>query len=151
VRGRSYYGCGIMHLAFRREANGALETTRWLTLCYLPLVPLSRWRVRFVGLVAPLPREDEALLFEPLERLCLSAGAALATAAGGWCLAALALGPLAACLVECAGAARLAQMAVFFPACLWPVVLVEWVQRRRRAVIRGSREQEGDAEPARCR
>jgi hypothetical protein len=139
-----------MHLAPRRAPDGGLETTRWLTLCYVPLVPLSRWRVRVVGRVIPRPREDGAFLFEPLERLPLSLGAAFTTAVGGWCLAALGLGPLAACLVECAGTARFVQMAVFFPACVWPAVLVEWVERRRRAVIQGSPVREGYAESGRC-
>src|SRR5262245_2383363 len=71
VRGWSVYGCGLMQLGLRRDWEGRLETTRWLTLFYLPLVPLSRWRVRFIQIPLPMPKEDETFEFEPLERLPL--------------------------------------------------------------------------------
>jgi hypothetical protein len=65
MRGWSVFGCGVMQLGLRRDRKGGLETTRWATLCYLPLLPLSRWRVRSAGLALPQPLEDESFVFGP--------------------------------------------------------------------------------------
>src|SRR5262245_29046538 len=98
MRGRSVFGCGVMQLGLRRDREGGLETTRWVTLCYLPLLPLSRWRVRYAGLALPQPLEDESFVFERLCRLPLGAVGVLRTACCGWCLVALAVGPALACV-----------------------------------------------------
>ena len=42
MRGWSVFGCGVMQRGLRRDRAGSLEMTRWVTLGYLPLLPLSR-------------------------------------------------------------------------------------------------------------
>jgi hypothetical protein len=39
----SFNGCGTMLLDYRALADGTYEATRWLTVFYLPLVPLSAY------------------------------------------------------------------------------------------------------------
>src|SRR4051794_1128812 len=111
MRGWSVYGCGIMQLGLRRDDAGGVETTRWVTLFYLPVLPFSRWRVRYVGIAMPGPKEDESFNFEPLERLPLNAGGMLWTALCGWCLAAIAVGPALGCVFGIQGAANNFEMA----------------------------------------
>jgi hypothetical protein len=136
MRGCSVFGCGVMQLGLRRDHAGGLETTRWATLCYLPLLPLSRWRVRYAGLALPQPLEDESFVFEPLGRLPLGAGGVLRTACYGWCLVALAVGPALACAFGIRGAANNFEMALVFASCCWPLLVLLAVQRRRRAFLR---------------
>ncbi|HEY1378962.1 MAG TPA: hypothetical protein VGF55_19325 [Gemmataceae bacterium] len=38
MRGWSVLGCGVMQLGLRHDRGGDLETTRWVTVCYLPLL-----------------------------------------------------------------------------------------------------------------
>lgn len=41
----SFNGFGIMMLDYRPVGEGNYETTRWITACFLPLIPLSVWRI----------------------------------------------------------------------------------------------------------
>jgi hypothetical protein len=126
-----------MQLGLRRDREGGLETTRWVTLCYLPLLPLSRWRVRSAGMALPTaPLEDVSFVLEPLERLPLRAAGVLRTACCGWCLVALAVGPALACAFGIRGAANNFEIALAFASCCWPLLVLLAVQRRRRAFVR---------------
>jgi hypothetical protein len=135
MRGWSVFGCGVMQLGLRRDHEGRLETTRWITLCYLPLLPLSRWRVRYAGMALPQPLEDESFVFEPQERLPVKAVGVLRTAWCGWCLVALALGPALGCALGIQGAANNFEMALVFASCCWPLLVLIAVQRRRQAFV----------------
>jgi hypothetical protein len=136
MRGWSVFGCGVMQLGLRRGREGGLETTRWLTLCYLPLLPLSRWRVRYAGTALPGALEDPAFVFEPLGRLPLDAAGVLRTAGCGWCLVALAVGPALGCAFGIQGPASNFQMALVFASCCWPLLVLIAVHGRQRAVVR---------------
>jgi hypothetical protein len=124
-----------MQLGLRRDSAGRLETTRWITFCYLPLLPLARWRVAYVGTVLPGPWEDEPFVFEPRERLPLNVGGVLWTAFCGWFLVALALGPALSCAFMIQTPASTLEMVVVFATCCWPLVLWILVQRRQRAIV----------------
>jgi hypothetical protein len=135
MRGWSVFGCGVMQLGLRRDHEGGLETARWVTLCYLPLLPLSRWRVRPVGMALPGPLEDVSFVFEPLERLPLQAGGVFRTAWCGWCLAAVAVAPALGCAFGIRGRANNFQMALVFASCCWPLLVLIGVQRHQRALV----------------
>jgi hypothetical protein len=135
MRGWSSYGCGIMLLGVRRSDDG-LETTRWLTLFFLPLVPLSRWRVRYVGVPIGSGQDDPTFEFEPLERLPLDLEGTSRTFLSGWTLGAIALTPAAACVFGIQGAANNWQMALVFASCVWPLVVLLWVMRRWTKLVR---------------
>src|SRR5262245_47635014 len=98
MRGFSVYGCGVMQLGLCRDEEGRLETTRWVTLFYLPLLPVARWRVRYVTMALPGPKEDETFVFAPVERLPLEAASVVWTAWCGWSLVALAIAPALLCI-----------------------------------------------------
>src|SRR5262245_32274467 len=135
MRGFSVYGCGIMQLGLRRDDDGRLEMTRWVTLFYLPLLPLARWRVRYIMTPLLSYKEDETFNFAPLERLPLEAAGALWTAWCGWSLVALAIAPALLCVFGIQGAANTFEMVLVFASCGWPLVLLILVQRRWRALV----------------
>ena len=136
MRGWSFYGCGVMQLGLRRDDDGALETTRWITLFFAPVVPLSRWRVRYIG-IAPLvgPDNDESFAFEPLDRLPLDLIGVVRTALSGWCLFAIAVGPTVACALGIRPPATTLQLALAIGSAVWPLLVTIWVQRRWRAFL----------------
>src|SRR5262249_17878600 len=136
MRGWSVFGCGVMQLGLRRDRAGGLETTRWGTLCYLPLLPLSRWRGRYAGVSIRLALlEDVALVFEPLGRLTLNAGGVFWTAWCGWCLVAVALAPALGCVIGIQGPANHFQMALVLASCCWPLLVLIAVQWHQRALV----------------
>lgn len=145
MRGWSIFGCGVMQLGLRRDAEDRLETTRWLTLFYLPLVPLSRWRVRYLGMTFVGPKEDPSFNFASIERLAIEPLGAATTAAWGWFLVALALGPALMCVFGIQGAANNFEMALVFASCCWPLMVLTAVFWRWRRLLQ-PRSWEQDAE-----
>jgi hypothetical protein len=124
-----------MQLGLRRDDDGLLETTRWITLFFVPVIPLSRWRVRYVGLARQVgPDNDESFVFDPIERLTLDPYGVMRTALCGWCLFAIAVGPAVGCVFGIRRATT-TQMAFVFGACCWPLLVILWVQRRWRAFL----------------
>lgn len=141
LRGYSVHGCGVMLLGLRRDEGGGLETTRWLTLFYLPLLPLARWRVEYLGTTGGEHQDDETFVFHRVERLPLDLEGMSRTLLAGWGLAAIAFGPAAACVLLIQGAANNWQMAGVFASCIWPVALLFWVQYRQRKFVRRRRDE----------
>lgn len=45
-RTTSFNGFGIMLMDYRPVEDGNYEATRWITACFLPLIPLAVWRIR---------------------------------------------------------------------------------------------------------
>ena len=136
MRGFSFYGTGLMQLGLRRDNEGELETTRWVTLVFVPVIPLSRWRVRSMGMASQLgPDNDESFVFEPVERLPLDLFAVIRTALSGWCLFAIAVGPGMACVFGIRPPATRFEMALILGSCVWPLLVTIWVQRRWRAFL----------------
>jgi hypothetical protein len=137
VRGWSVFGCGVMQRGLRRDHAGGLEMTRWVTLGYLPLLPLSRWRVRYTGMALPGPLEDPSFGFEALGRLPLDATGVLWTALCGWCLVALAVGPALGCAFGIQTPATTLQMVLVFASCCWPLLVLIAAHQRQRALVQG--------------
>lgn len=136
MRGFSIYGCGLMQLGLRRDADG-LEMTRWVTVLYLPLIPLSRWRVRPGGIVFPPEHHvDESFRFHPVERLPLDILRVLQTATAGWLLVAVAISPMIACALTFQAPVNRMEFAIVMATCAWPLVVYIWVLRRAREIVR---------------
>jgi hypothetical protein len=135
VRGWSFYGCGVMQLGLRRDDDDLLETTRWVTIFFVPVIPLSRWRVRYVGIARQVgPDNDESFVFDPIDRLPLDPYGVIQTALCGWCLFAIAVGPAVGCVFGIRRATTI-QMALALGACCWPLLVTIWVQRRWRVFL----------------
>jgi len=135
LRGYSVLGCGSMLLGLRRDEEGRLETTRWLTLFYVPILPLSRWQVEYSGMTGGEYQDDETPSFFPLARLSLDLEGTARTLLGGWLLGAAAVGPavVAASLVKPPVPAWL--MIGVLATAAWPVALLLWIMHRRRAFL----------------
>lgn len=77
----SVNGMGVTFLDFRKQGEGVYAATRWVTLFYLPLVPLGQLLVRPIALQAdPMRRSYQ---YEILEKQPLSLGSVLKTYAMG--------------------------------------------------------------------
>jgi hypothetical protein len=132
-----------MLLGLRRDEVGRLETTRWLTLFYIPVLPLGRWRVEYLGTTGGEQQDDETLLFARVERLPLDLEGMSRTVLAGWALGVIAIGPAIAGVLLIQGAANNWQMAGVFASCIWPLVVLLWVQRRQRRFVRRRSDEVG--------
>jgi hypothetical protein len=130
-----------MQLGLRHDEEGFLETTRWITLLFVPIVPLSRWRVRYAGTASQLgPDNDESFVFHPIDRLPLDLLGVIQTALSGYCLVAIAIGPAVGCVFAIPCPPNAIQMVFVLGTCVWPLAVTIWVERRWRAVVQHSRE-----------
>lgn len=143
MQGWSARGCGVMCLGLKRDFDGRLETTRWVTLLFMPVMPLSRWRVRCLGEAHPYgPEFDPSLLFDPVERLPIDVFGACWTALCGWSLGIVALAPACVCIDGVQGrAATPFELVLIFASCAWPLAVLFWVWRRWKAVVQQMTEQ----------
>ena len=82
-------------------------------------------------------RDDESFRFHLVERLPLEVMGVLQTAAAGWLLVALAVGPMIGCALTFEAPGSRLEFAVVMATCAWPLAVFVWVQRRARAVVRG--------------
>ena len=141
LRGYSLYGCGVMLLGLRRDETGVLQTTRWLTFLYMPVLPFSRWRVEYVGREGGEYQDDETLVFWGLERLSLDLEGVSRTLLAGWFLGAVAVGPAVAAAVLVKPPVPAWLFAGVITTAVWPLAVILWVQRRWRKVAReGARD-----------
>lgn len=136
LRGYSLYGCGVMLLGLRRDETGALETTRWATLFYVPVLPLSRWQVEYVGLEGGEYQDDETLVFWGLERLSLDLEGVSRTLLAGWFLGAVAVGPAVAAAFLVKPPVPVWLFVGVIATAVWPLAVILWVQRRWRKIAR---------------
>jgi hypothetical protein len=77
-----------MYYGWRHAPDGTSEATEWITLCFLPLVPLRRHRLRVLTDFASEPRwtDTQVNRFEILERSPLRFGESLRTYAKAYVL-----------------------------------------------------------------
>lgn len=135
IRGYSVLGCGSMLLGLCRDEEGRLETTRWLTLFYLPVLPLWRWRVEYCGMAGGEYQDDETPLFTPLSRLPLDLEGTSRTLLAGWLLGAVAVGPAVTAALLVNPPVPTWLMVCVLATAFWPVALRFWIMHRQRAFL----------------
>jgi hypothetical protein len=137
IRGYSIVGTGIRLGSFEREQSDALVATLWLTLFFVPVIPLRRVRCRYLGESKMThPHDETSPCFEILDRLPLSPFAILAT----WVLALVsiiaALAPIAFMLWFTNGrAANTYEVILALLAAAWPVAFLVILEKRRRRML----------------
>src|SRR5215469_15531888 len=94
----SIYGTGVSFYGCRRLEQDRYCVTRWLTILWLPVLPLSTWIIRPIGMTFV---NMGALMidrhkFEVVERPGLDARAVLRTYVTGYLTLLIAVGPVAA-------------------------------------------------------
>lgn len=62
----SFDGFGVMMLDYRPVEDGNFEATRWFTLCFVPIIPLSVWKIK--PRKYKYDRSGEQQLFNLLEK-----------------------------------------------------------------------------------
>jgi hypothetical protein len=121
LRNASFYGCGVRILGITPLGSRELRVTLWLTLIYVPLLPLGTWRVAYCGETpAFVDGVDDVLLFRKLERLPLDLVGALTTLCIGWAVFLAGCAPLVLIFVRVMNrAANAVEMILLFASMLW--------------------------------
>jgi hypothetical protein len=144
MEGNSILGCGLMTLSHHRLQDGSFEATLWVTVLYLPVLPLSRWKVKYFGEAFTwCPHNDPAFCFGKLQPLPLDPFKLLQTYSFGFLTAIVAVAPSAAFVLSNRGAMNMLEIALMLLSAAWPVALIVGRFERQRRVL--SAQRRGDA------
>jgi hypothetical protein len=121
LRNASLYGCGLRVLGIVPLGGGEMRATLWLTLIYVPLLPLGTWRVVYCGeTLAFAEGIDDILLFRKIERLPLDFSGAVKTLCVGWAVLVIACGPLVVVFLRVMNrAANNVEIVLLFASIIW--------------------------------
>ena len=136
----SINGIGVtLHGASRSIADeGRVEFTSWISVFWVPVVPIRSYSALYLGETPPTGITDEGLAFTDVIRIPHDARKLLKTFLGGTFALALCIGPIAYLIVRTDGrAATKLEMALILALCCLPVYLVSRMESRRKAALRG--------------
>jgi hypothetical protein len=132
----SVYGTGAMLYGIVQRPDGRVEFTVWLSLFWMPLVPLSSWSARYVGeAVQAIPGESH--WFADLERIPHNGVRLAKTFLGALLLVAAAVAPIAMMIERTNGrAATTAEMIIVLACTVWAAGLPISVELNRGKKLR---------------
>jgi hypothetical protein len=134
----SAYGTGATLHGIERTEDGRVRFTSWLSVFWIPLVPLRSWSAVYVGEALPDGISDESHRFTDVRRIPHDWGRNIQTFARGVLVAALAVAPTAIMIARTDGrAATTVEMVIVFAGILWAVGLILWTEHVRRRKLRG--------------
>lgn len=136
MEGRSFLGTGLMTLSIRPHEDGLCEITLWVTLLFLPVFPLTRWKVEYFGeAMTEYPHQDSAFRFGKIEQLPLKPGDLLKTYLLAIIGVAIAVGPAIALTLWLPRPPNPFQIAVLIASSGLPAVVIEGRNRWQRRVL----------------
>lgn len=137
MRGYSVLGTGIRAMGFEPEPPNEVILTFWITLIFVPVIPIGRKRCRYVCDATPLGPELEAGPgFDVLEKLPLSLTSVVSTYLGALVALSVTLAPIAYMIWRTQGrAATFVEFILVVLCAIWPVVFVVLKERRDRLLL----------------
>lgn len=135
----THYGVGIKAFAIERKPNGRVEFTLWATVFFLPIWPLSSWSAIYAGPVRPDGIKEDGHRFNDVVRIQRDFFTFAQTVSAAIMVLTVAIAPIAYLIFRTTGrAATNIEMILIFASCVWPVVVVNLVERRRRKLLTGA-------------
>jgi len=135
----THYGVGIKAFAIERKPNGRVEFTLWATVFFLPIWPLSSLSAIYAGPVRPDGIKEDGHRFDDavgIERDFISYVQTITTA---MMVLAIAILPISYSIFRTSGrGATTFEMILVYASCVWPVVVVNLVERHRRKLLTGA-------------
>src|SRR5262245_60679021 len=115
----SVYGTGAMLYGIVQRPDGRMEFTVWLSVLWIPLVPLSSWSARYVGeAVQAIPGESH--WFADLQRIPHNRGRQAKTFLSALLLVAAAIAPIWVMIERTNGrAATTVEMIIVLACTVW--------------------------------
>lgn len=135
----SHYGVGIKVHGIEHRSDGRVEFTLWFTMFWIPVVPLSSWSAHYAGELPPDGIREDGHCFNDPVRIRRDPLCHIRTFARSMLVLALAAAPTAILIHRTTGrAATPVEMVFVFAAAVWPVLLILFMERQRRRLLRGA-------------
>lgn len=149
----SCYGTGVTIHGVQSSGadDGRVEFTSWLSIFWIPLIPLRSWSGIYAGISLPHPIIDEGHAFIDLKRIQHDTSGLLQTFARGIFALTVAMLPSAYMIYRTNGRAATNIESIFFLAsAFWPPALIFYIDNCRKAKLCG-RNNAMHAEPPTAR
>ena len=133
----TFYGTGLRLYGMRPETDNTVVVTQWITLFFVPVIPLRRARCLFTGEHTGIG--DPGFGVAILERLPLSLIECLETYYFSAVMVLITLGPAAYMIFRVQN--RAANNWEFVAVCLsalWPVAVIHFVESRNKRLLLGT-------------
>jgi hypothetical protein len=135
----SAYGTGATIHGIERTDDGRVRFTSWISILWIPILPLASWSAIYAGERPPDGVFDESHYFADLRRIPHDWTRIVRTSVAGLLVATIGVAPSAVMIAVTTGrAATNAEMVIVLAGVLWAVGLIIWSERRRRSKLRGS-------------
>jgi hypothetical protein len=132
----THYGIGIKAFAIERKPDGRVEFTLWFTFFFLPVFPLSSWSAIYAGPVQPDGIKEDGHRFDDIARIQRDFISYLQTIGVAAAVLAVAIAPGGYFIFRTQHrAATSIEMILVFASCMWPVVVINLVERHRRRIL----------------
>jgi hypothetical protein len=133
----SAYGTGANLYGIERAPDGRIEFTAWLSLFWVPLVPVSSWSAVYAGeSIGAIPGESHA--FADLRRIPHNWPRLTRTFLGALALVVLAIAPIGVMIERTNGrAATTVEMVIIFALTLGVAGLIISIESQRRKKLQG--------------
>ena len=129
----SIYGTGATIHGIMPDDDERVRFTSWLSVLWIPIVPLATWSALYAGERPPDGLTDESHCFVDLQRVPHDWGANFTTLFCSLLLASIAILPCVIMIVLTDGrAATTPEMVVVFGSTLWACGVILWSERHRR-------------------
>jgi hypothetical protein len=133
----SVYGTGALIYGIESDLDGRVEFTAWLSVLWVPLVPISSWSARYGGELHPDGLTD-GHAFVDLVKIPHDWVRVFGTFLSGMCCAILAVAPTAYLIARTEGrAATTVEMVLVFASILWCVGLIVFSEHLRKQRLQG--------------
>lgn len=135
----THYGVGITAFDIERKPSGRVEFTLWATVFFLPVWPLSSWSAAYGGPVRPDGIKEDGHRFDDALRIQRDFISYAQTFTSAILVLSIAVAPITYFIFRTNHrAATDGEMVLVFASCVWPVVVVNLVERRRRKLLTGA-------------
>lgn len=135
----SLYGTGTTLHDAHRVSEERVEFSVWLSLIWIPLVPIGTYSALYAGEMKPDGITDEGHAFADLRRIPHDPRRLARVFVVGLTLAVVALTPVFYMIFRTDGrASTKPEIAAFFAAAIWPLLIVWTAEGRRKRALKGS-------------
>lgn len=134
----SILGTGLSIYALERCENGLVRFSLWISVLFLPLIPISTWTGKYIAPGKCHMLFDEQYFFCNLTRVGHDYGGYLKTFSAGISAYAIAILPTAIMIIitEKRGGTKV-ELVFVFAFALWPLIMLNHLLEKRRSILRG--------------
>jgi len=133
----THYGIGVKAFPIERKPDGRVEFTLWFTFFFLPVFPLSSWSAIYAGPIQNNGIKEDGHSFDNAARIQREFICYVQTVSATIVILAAAIAPIVYLIFRTQHrAATSIEMILVFASCVWPVVVVNLVERHRCKILK---------------